>query len=213
MRYNHIIWDWNGTLFDDVQISIDAVNKMLENTQNSNRLNLESYRECFCFPVIEYYKKAGLDLETYSFDYLAQMYIDIFTKIQFTATLNDYTKTALEQFKNSNIEQSVISVCEQERLVNQIKKFGLEKYFDQVLGTSDNYAVGKQQIAGDFIKSNSINPENVVLIGDTYHDFEVAKSINCDCILVAGGHQSRRILEKSKTTVLDNLEQVCDFIL
>jgi len=42
MKYKYIIWDWNGTLFDDVKISVDTMNIMLEKDriqkQNQQRI-------------------------------------------------------------------------------------------------------------------------------------------------------------------------------
>ena len=61
MKYKYIIWDWNGTLFDDVKISVDTMNIMLEKTGYKNRINSELYKNIFTFPVSDYYQKAGFD--------------------------------------------------------------------------------------------------------------------------------------------------------
>ena len=49
MKYKYIIWDWNGTLFDDVKISVDTMNIMLEKTGYKNRINSELYKNIFTF--------------------------------------------------------------------------------------------------------------------------------------------------------------------
>ena len=61
MKYKYVIWDWNGTLFDDVEISVYTMNKMLEKTGYKNRIDLDLYKKIFTFPVSEYYQKAGFD--------------------------------------------------------------------------------------------------------------------------------------------------------
>ena len=30
LEYKNVVWDWNGTLLDDVKISVDTINVMLE---------------------------------------------------------------------------------------------------------------------------------------------------------------------------------------
>ncbi|MCK5823720.1 MAG: HAD hydrolase-like protein, partial [Bacteroidales bacterium] len=53
-------------------------------------------------------------------------------------------------------------------------------------------------------KSN-LKAEQTCLIGDTIHDYEVAKKIGCKCILVDRGHQSQTRLLKTKVPVVKNL--------
>ena len=78
MKYKYIIWDWNGTLFDDVKISVDTMNIMLEKTGYKNRINSELYKNIFTFPVSDYYQKAGFDFSKDRFDDLAKILQHIF---------------------------------------------------------------------------------------------------------------------------------------
>ena len=59
---NTIIWNWNGTLLDDISICINAINQLLSE-RNLNLLTIEKYREVFTFPVIDYYKAVAFDFE------------------------------------------------------------------------------------------------------------------------------------------------------
>ena len=70
--YTHIIWDWNGTLLDDVDWCVRSVNKMLEKRKKSRLKALCDYHNVFCFPIIEYYKNVGFDLDYESFEELAE---------------------------------------------------------------------------------------------------------------------------------------------
>ena len=46
-----------------------------------------------------------------------------------------------------------------------------------------------------------------LMIGDTVHDYEVAKEIGSDCILIASGHQNYDILAKTGAEVHNTLEE------
>ncbi|MBK8664200.1 MAG: hypothetical protein IPN18_21325 [Ignavibacteriales bacterium] len=48
-HYNHIIWDWNGTLFNDVHICLDIINNILEKTA-TNDFHLIDTGEFLLFP-------------------------------------------------------------------------------------------------------------------------------------------------------------------
>lgn len=212
MKYEYVIWDWNGTLFNDVQISIDTMNKMLELKEYPQRLDSDLYKSIFSFPVIDYYKKVGLDFDKYSFDELAQLFIDLYSEVQDSAGLFDSARDALKSFNSLGLKQSVISVCEKERLYHQISLFDINNYFDDVIGTDDNYAVSKADIAKKWFADNNIEPGKVVFIGDTVHDYEVAKAVGCACILIADGHQSREVLNRTNALIVNSLSEIKKYL-
>lgn len=111
-------------------------------------------------------------------------------------------------FSNLGMKQSVISVCEKERLYHQISLFDINHYFDDVIGTDDNYAVSKADIAKKWFADRSIKPDKAVFIGDTVHDYEVARAVGCDCILIADGHQSREVLSRTDAVIINSLSEI-----
>ena len=69
MRYNHIVWDWNGTLLDDLWLCLDAINSVLD-SRGMNRVDEISYRKIFTFPVIDYYEQLGFNFKNENFPLL-----------------------------------------------------------------------------------------------------------------------------------------------
>lgn len=208
MKYEYVIWDWNGTLFNDVQISIDTMNKMLEVKEYPQRLDTDLYKSIFSFPVVDYYIKVGLDFEKHSFDELAQLFIDLYSEVQDSAELFKSVRDVLKYFNSLGLKQSVISVCEKERLYHQISLFDIEDYFDDVIGTDDNYAVTKADIAKKWFADHELNPDKAVFIGDTVHDYEVARAVGCDSILIADGHQSREVLSVTDAVIINCISDI-----
>lgn len=208
MKYEYVIWDWNGTLFNDVQISIDTMNKMLEVKEYPQRLDTDLYKSIFSFPVVDYYIKVGLDFEKHSFDELAQLFIDLYSEVQDSAELFKSVRDVLKYFNSLGLKQSVISVCEKERLYHQISLFDIEDYFDDVIGTDDNYAVSKADIAKKWFADHELNPDKAVFIGDTVHDYEVARAVGCDSILIADGHQSREVLSVTDEVIINCISDI-----
>ena len=60
-RHRHVIWDWNGTLLDDVALCVDIVNLQLAGAGRAP-LTIEQYRERFTFPVPEFYRAIGFEI-------------------------------------------------------------------------------------------------------------------------------------------------------
>ncbi|HSH50740.1 MAG TPA: HAD family hydrolase, partial [Bacteroidales bacterium] len=183
-----IIYDWNGTLLNDIDACIDSMNVMLER-RNMRLLDTTTYRKIFTFPVQEYYKSLGFDFLQESFEQLSVEYIDLYKKHSINASLQHGVFTALEQFKKRGFQQVILSASEQITLEKQINQHQLHAYFDALIGLDNIYAKSKLDNAVHYIQKTSISIENVLLIGDTYHDYEVARAIGCDCLLVNNGHQ------------------------
>ena len=54
-----VFWDWNGTLVDDAFIFVNNLNLLLAKN-NLQKITHTFYKEHFCFPVVDFYKKLGL---------------------------------------------------------------------------------------------------------------------------------------------------------
>jgi phosphoglycolate phosphatase len=84
----------------------------------------------------------------------------------------------------------------------------MDYLFSELLGARDIYVKGKVAIALEWITKNDIDTAQVLMVGDTLHDYEVAQNIGCDCILIARGHHSKDRLMTTGTVVLDSIEEL-----
>lgn len=210
-HYSHLFWDWNGTLLDDVDWCIAQMNRMLAKRGIEPIAGRRQYGEIFDFPVIDYYKKAGFDLEAEPFEALAVEFIDLYHAKGSGPVLHPGAEKALAAVAEAGLCQVILSATDRENLSSQMKPFGIDKYFSEILGISDIYATGKVEIGLEYIRGNSV--PSGVLIGDTVHDFEVAQRMGLDCVLVACGHQSRRRLEGCGVPVAENPADALKYVL
>lgn len=208
--FTSIIWDWNGTLLDDVDICIDTINFSLEK-RDLPLLTKKRYREIFTFPVIEYYKKAGFDFSQNSFDELSLEFIELYLEKLKGAVLFQQVEHILQAFEKSGYHQFILSAMEQTSLLDSVQYFKIEDYFKEIKGTSDIYGYGKLHNAKMLIKTSGIDPSRTCLIGDTLHDLEVATQLGCKCLLISAGHQSHLRLEKGHSSVARTMDYILTF--
>lgn len=212
MKYTCVVWDFNGTIFDDVQIGIDSLNILLDRRGLPLVGSKEEYKSWFMFPIIEGYKKLGFDFEKESYDAVAVEWVKEYLEREHTAKLVPNILETLEFFKELGIKQVILSASEMSMLKRQLLDLGVSEYFDEVIGLDNVKAAGKADIAVSWRKKHS--EDKLLFIGDTDHDHQVAMAINADCILVSAGHQSHERLEKltPKLAVLKNPAEIMDFI-
>jgi phosphoglycolate phosphatase len=203
-NYQHIIWDWNGTLLDDLSLSIDIVNSML--TQRGlSALTHPSYREVFTFPVRDYYQSIGFDLVRESFDELSLEFVTKYKSRWHESSLYPQARVILEQIRDSGRSQSVLSAHHQETLVELVETFEVAHLFQHLVGLDNSHATSKIHEGRRLLAILPHQASEVLLIGDTLHDAEVAEAIDVDCVLVAHGHQSKQRLKQCGVPVVDSL--------
>ena len=205
--FSHIIWDWNGTLLNDTWLCVDIVNGLLK-VRNLPEVSLDRYLDIFDFPVKEYYSKLGFDFTAESYSQLAAVFIAEYERRRLECTLHAGVTKTLRRLKECGYRQMVLSAYAQDALVSILSHFGLSGYFDAVYGLDNFYAAGKESLGRTLIARENIAPSSALMIGDTTHDYAVARSIGVPCALVATGHQSRRRLEQCGVVVHDTLEEI-----
>ncbi len=213
MKYSNVVWDWNGTLLDDMAACIDAMNRILKEKGLACISGLDEYRSKFCFPVEKYYERLGFDLINDPFEVLARMYIENYAIEYRKAKLFNDARGVLTQLKRSRIMQYVISASEQSSLLDQMKPFEIGHFFTRIIGSDNYYAISKVDIARQWFLNTRAESAKTIFIGDSVHDFEVAEAIGCACILIASGHQSVHELKKTKATIVENIAEAVGHIL
>ena len=203
-KYKHIIWDWNGTLFDDAHLCVEILNTMMAKRGLQN-ITIESYRMEFGFPVIDFYKMRGFDFEQEDFDDIANEYISLYNSNRSQCKLRDNVIEVLQAIEEAGLKQSILSAYHQKLLEQIVEQTGIRSFFESLSGLNDYYANCKIDLGKKLIEGLGLDAGQALLIGDTVHDFEVSKEIGCDCILLTDGHQSRDRLEKCGVEILGSI--------
>ncbi len=206
-EYDAILWDFNGTLFDDVDACIASVNSLLAARGLPTVSDREEYHGVFGFPVIDYYKRLGFDLEHEDFDSIARVWVAEYDRHSASSELCRGAIGMLERFRTAGLRQYVISATEVGMLRRQLTELGLLHFFDAIHGLDNCHAGSKLGTALEWRRAHP--DDRALFIGDTTHDAEVAHGIGADCLLCAAGHQSRATLQACPDCrVIDSLEDL-----
>ena len=211
MKYKHILWDWNGTLLDDRWLCVESINKILKKRKMSLILE-KTYRETFCFPVMKYYESLGFDFIKESFNDLSSEFVKYYKDNFYKLSLHINTELTLKKINQSSIKQSILSASKQDTLEESINFFNLKKYFNNIVGINNHYADGKIDAAFQLLDLIKTKSSDILLIGDTEHDSEVAEKIGSDCILIDQGYVNRQRLEITKRKIFSNIKEAMDHI-
>ncbi|MBT4499349.1 MAG: HAD family hydrolase [Gemmatimonadetes bacterium] len=209
--YRHFIWDWNGTLLNDAWLCVDIINSMLEE-RGIERVTAERYAQIFGFPLKEYCRKLGFNLERESYEELSDRFMEIYEQRRLECRLQDGARELLSEVREKEIEQSLLSAYKQDTLRELVDFFRLGEYFQAVVGVDNHYGNGKIERGRQRIAEMEHSGEEILLIGDTLHDLEVAEAMGVDCALVPSGHQHIDRLREGGGRVVESLSEVCGWV-
>ena len=204
----YVIWDWNGTLLDDVTVCLAVMDRMLSRRGLAPIGDVERYREIFTFPVRDYYALAGLDMDAEPFVELADEYMTGYRAAAGACPLMEGAAETLDALDDMGAVQILASASRQDDLERQVVERGLAGRFSAVLGMTDQLGGGKAGLAARYLAENNIAPADVVFVGDSVHDWDQARELGCRCVLIAAGHQSRDRLAATGVAVLDDIRQL-----
>lgn len=212
-KVEHIIWDWNGTILDDAWLCVEILNDMLAKRKLPT-VTEDTYSDFFDFPVINYYKLVGFDLNKEPFELLSKEYMDTYEKRKFECSIHSYFHEIQPNIKSKNIKQSILSAYAENYLFDVLNKFNILDEFTYVSGLKHIMADTKIGNGIKLINKIDIPKVNCILIGDTIHDADTADAMGIEYVLVPAGHNSLNRLKSRTNNIIrsiDDLNRIFQF--
>ena len=205
-KYTHVIWDFNGTLLDDVGAAVGANNVMLMKRGLKQIEDMETFFKMADRPMWDFYREMGFDLESEDYRVIAAEWGELYRELSSGCTLFPGAVECLCRFRDMGIPQIVLSASERNILLHQLTSLGIADFFSEILGLETFHTIDKTSITQAW---RDRNPTAVpIVIGDTENDVKTARILSCDCILKSGGHRSAQSLKKHGYPVIDSLDML-----
>lgn len=200
----NIIFDWSGTLSDDLISNYIAVMETFKKL-GLEILTLEEFKKEFTLPYMEFYKKFKKDVSK-------KRVKELYTKeIGLTDKSKPFLKVkeTLKFLKQKKIKMVLLSSCLQKQLEEDIENYKFQNYFIDVNGSVYN----KVEAITEVIRRNNFKPEETIYIGDMTHDIDAGKKAGVITVVVSYGYQSKeKLLEKNPDFLIENLRELKNII-
>lgn len=200
-----ILWDFNGTVMDDMGASAGAVNAMLTK-RNLPLITEEWYTLHLIMPLQAFYASVGFDMERERIEDVSEEFQVECSK--FERPIFPEVLQALEDFSKKGYRQLLFSSLHHDILIRQAKERGIEGYFEAIVGRQDRLLGGKEAAVEAYFKANNLDPKEVLIVGDLTTDADMAKCVGSPCALICKGHQHRSVLEQTGAFVLDSAAEI-----
>jgi phosphoglycolate phosphatase len=209
---SHIVWDWNGTLINDTHLCASVVSEVLAEW-SLPPIQAVDYRRMFRFPVRDFYDDLGFGGGHEDWLRVCDSFIEKYRNQRHSCSLHDGVTDLLHQFAKSGIHQIILSASMHEHLREDVLHHGIDHHFYAILGQDNIRAEGKIHRGRQWFGEQKVDPNHVVLIGDTNHDYEVAQELGIHCLLHTNGHQDEERLAEFPAKKFDSLFELTNLII
>ena len=205
MAISHVVWDWNGTLLDDLEIVIESLNVGI------GRFGLppiddRQYRDHFTRPVRSFYQSLfGRPVSDKEWKSLNKIFHDEYFSRVHSASLADDALEAIALTEQKGWNQSVLSMTTHDELIEIVASHGITDRFVRIEGLQTPTGGLKAAHLEQHLANLGIDPANAVVVGDTPDDAMAAQTVGASVVLYDGGSHHVPVLEAAAAPVAHTL--------
>lgn len=193
MTVKVVLFDFDGTLADTLEAIINIANRLSSEFgyKKASQEEIDSFRDLNSMQII---KTSGIPLTKLPF--LIQM-----VKLELNQEIKklkpvDGIQEMLESIKNKRVKTGIVTSNSRENVKIFLEKNDLNNLFDVVYSGSTLF--GKSKVIKKFLRQESLQPEEVIYVGDETRDIEAAKKIKLKVVAVSWGFNSKEVLAKQE---------------
>lgn len=202
----HVVWDWNGTLFDDADALIASTAEAFAR-HGLPPVTPERYRALHTQPIDAFYDRLlGRTVPEALRAALHAAFHDAYLRRRPGIGLAPDALAALRTAARAGLTQSVLSMHPHDVLTELIERFALRPHLVRVDGQRGADAGYKRDHLAAHLGALGRPPGAVLLVGDSVDDARAAAAVGTRCVLYASGLHSPTALHAEGFPVTRTLE-------
>lgn len=206
----HVIWDWNGTLVDDLELVVASVNLSLED-MGAPQIDADAYRTHYTRPVERFYEGLlGRSLEQSEWRRIDRVFHEGYRSGVAALPLTADARAAVAKVTAAGWTQSILSMWWHEELTAAAAAHGIDRFMIRVDGNRGEAGETKLRHLRRHLHDleAALGPLNlcrVVMVGDALDDAGAARETGVWCVLYDGGSHHRAELAGVGMPIADTL--------
>lgn len=204
--FRNLIFDWSGTLVDDLGPVIEATNAVLAH-HDITALDRETFRRKFSLPYRDFYQELLPDV---ALEELETLFRPAFDGAKSKVTILPHAREKLEWCADNGIRCFVLTSMDPGAFERQLDEFGLRHHFEATYSG----VVDKRELIHHILTTHDLKTEQTAFIGDMTHDVETARHGGIASIAVLTGYNHPEIIATARPDItvadLDSLKKLLD---
>ncbi|MDB6022569.1 MAG: hydrolase [Pedosphaera sp.] len=190
----NVIFDWSGTLVDDLPAVWQATNYVLSQAERG-QLTLEQFRAEFCLPFKKFYDRYVPHIPL---PQLEVWFHGSFRQAQDSVVPLPHAREFLEFCRRRGLRTFLLSTVHEDHYQVQAATTGFGDYLERCyVGVLD-----KSKMIHQILEENKLQPDETVFIGDMQHDIDTARHGGIHSCAVLTGYNGLQQLRASEPDLI-----------
>jgi len=197
----NIIFDWSGTLVDDLPAVWKATNFVLAQAQRE-QMSLEKFRAEFCLPFKKFYDRHLPDVPM---PQLEIWFHGSFRESQDSVLPLPHAREFLEFCRARGLRAFLLSTVHENHFKVQAAATGFGEFLERCyLGVMD-----KSKMIHSILEENNLQPGETIFIGDMQHDIDTARHGGIgSCAVLTGYNNLAQLRESEPDLIVEHLGEL-----
>jgi phosphoglycolate phosphatase len=162
----NIIFDWSGTLVDDLPAVWQATNHVFKKAGRPE-ITLDQFRAEFCLPFDQFYRRF---VSHVAMPQLEEWFHGRFREVQQTVAALPHAREFLTFCRAGGVRTFVLSTVHRDHFAEQARRLDLLQFLDRPYVE----ILDKRRKIHELLAENSLSAAETLFIGDMQHDIETA---------------------------------------
>ena len=194
--FRNLIFDWSGTLVDDLGPVIEATNAVLSHYELAP-LDREGFRRSFRLPYREFYQELLPDV---ALEELEALFRPAFDNATTRVTPLPHSREKLEWCRRNRIRCFVLTSMDPSAFERQLDDFEMRDYFEATYAG----VVDKRELIHQLLTTHDLKASETAFVGDMTHDVETARHGGISSIAVLTGYNHPELLATVRPDITVN---------
>jgi phosphoglycolate phosphatase len=185
--YQNLIFDWSGTLVDDMGPTLEATNAVFA-MHGLAPMEREEFRRLFRLPYAEFYEE---HLPGVRLDELEHHFRRAFAESRVPVTVLPHAREKLDWCRQREIRCFVLTSMDRSTFEQQLDELSMRHYFEATYSG----VLDKREIIGEILTRHQLSKDQTAYLGDMTHDVITAKHGGVTSVALLTGYTHREGLE------------------
>jgi phosphoglycolate phosphatase-like HAD superfamily hydrolase/ADP-ribose pyrophosphatase YjhB (NUDIX family) len=201
----NIVFDWSGTLVDDLPAVWKATNYVLVQAQRVE-MSLDQFRAEFCLPFTVFYER---HVPHVSLAQLEEWFHSQFRQVQHSVEALPHARHFLEFCQSRQLRTLVLSTVHPDYYAVQAAVTGFDRYLQHAyVGVWD-----KREKIHEILQRHELAPSETLFIGDMQHDIETARHGGIhSCAVLTGYNTLPQLRAAGPDLIVEHLGELRDLL-
>ena len=201
----NIIFDWSGTLVDDLPAVWKATNYVLTQAERAE-MSLEQFRAEFCLPFTIFYDR---HIPHVPLPQLETWFHSRFRQVQDSVCELPHARDFLEFCRERKLRTFLLSTVHRDHFAVQCAITGFDRYLEKPYTN----VWDKRQKIHEILEENQLAPAETLFVGDMQHDIETARHGGVhSCAVLTGYNTLTQLRQARPDMIVEHLRELREIL-